>query len=189
MVATSEPTLPSFCVCGTNLVNVQLGTGSYNYTNVDYCAHLDQNISIHIRGKLSDDPSTPGFLHENAELLNHTVGKLDPNMIFHVNRQPEYEPRQQRPLAYKIKHQITTSHRTKSPIKEVFTYACIGKLPPIIGQEKFSFNILSRSNNYTDKDLAQLVSQANATSSGLLDLQDIRYNNASTYALCNMPLR
>lgn len=60
MVATTEPTLPTFCMCGVNDVFVDTAAASYNYTNTDYCDHLDSNITVHIRGKLSPDPSSPG---------------------------------------------------------------------------------------------------------------------------------
>ena len=162
MVATSEPTLPAFCVCSVYYVNVDVQEGIFNYTNIVYCDHLNRNISIRIKGVLSSDASSPGLLHENAELFNHTLGKLDPNMIFRVNRGAD------------------------GAIRELFAYACLGKLPPIMGKEAFSFNILSRKNNYDDSELNKLVLQANSTSSGKLKLSGIRFNNASTYRDCKM---
>ena len=106
-----------------------------------------------------------GLLHENAEVLNHTLGKLDPNMIFHVNRGPSGD------------------------IVELFTYACLGKLPPIVGEEAFSFSILSRTNHYTDDDLQGLVNQiAASNASTFLKLDGMRFSNYSTYTSCNMPI-
>jgi hypothetical protein len=37
-------------------------------------------------GGFRADPATPGALCENANVANHTLGKLLPNMIFHVER-------------------------------------------------------------------------------------------------------
>ena len=77
------------------------------------------HIPISIKGKLSDNPQTPGFLHENAALFNHTISPLDPNMIFQVIREDG----------------------PKSPIIHLIAYACLGK---ILGKEEFSFNLISR---------------------------------------------
>ena len=149
-------------MCGINEVNVDAEAGTYNYTNIDYCDHLDHNISVHIAGRLSSDPNSPGLLHENAEIFNHTMGQLDPNMIFRVNRD------------------------SAGNIVELFTYACLGKLPPVVGKELFSFNLLSRSNWYADEKLKALVAEANASSSGHLDLEGLRFNNMTTYRDCHM---
>ena len=60
--------------------------GWYEYHNTDFCAHLNKNISIPIKGQLSADPASPGELKENFDLFNHTVGTLDPNYVFHTER-------------------------------------------------------------------------------------------------------
>merc|ERR1712188_62710 len=82
MLATTEPTMPSFCVCGVNNVTVDKPAMAYSYTNTDDC--LGKKVTLHIKGDLSTDITSPGLLHENAALFNHTIGKLDPNMVFHV---------------------------------------------------------------------------------------------------------
>eukprot|EP00466_Bigelowiella_natans_P004797 jgi/Bigna1/135022/aug1.27_g9730 len=86
LTATTEPTLPEFCRCGVNEVEVNKAGGWYRYLNIDYCDHLDKNITIPIKGKLSSDSSSPGELRENFALFNKTVLKLLPNYIFHVER-------------------------------------------------------------------------------------------------------
>ena len=102
MAATSEPTLPSFCVCGVNKNTIDTIGGHYYYTNKDNCKGLP--FSIHIKGDLSKDVEWPGDLRENAAFFNHTIGSLDPNMIFHVERSEDKK------------------------LMNVYTYACLGKL-------------------------------------------------------------
>ena len=48
--------------------------GWYHYTSRDIC---EIPISVNIKGKLSTNASTPGLLHENADIAGHIVGKLD----------------------------------------------------------------------------------------------------------------
>ena len=76
MVATNEPTLPSFCVCGVNENTIDTAGGHYYYTNKDSCHGVP--FSLDIKGDLSKDPEWPGDLRENAAVMNHTVGSLDP---------------------------------------------------------------------------------------------------------------
>ena len=86
MLATTEPTMPKFCVCGVNNVTVNKPAMAYSYTNTDDC--LGKKVTLHIKGALSTDATSPGLLHENAAIFNHTVGKLDPNYVFHVEVRP-----------------------------------------------------------------------------------------------------
>ena len=83
MIATNEPTLPSFCTCSTNDVTVSVSTGKYSYINSNHC--LGNPMTIGIAGLLSKDPSKPGDLQEN---LDNPITQLSlkPNMVFHVIR-------------------------------------------------------------------------------------------------------
>ena len=53
MLATTEPTMPSFCRCGYN--DVEIGSTTYEYANHDSCNEktFHHNITIHIKGELS----------------------------------------------------------------------------------------------------------------------------------------
>ena len=85
MIATTEPTQPSFCICGINNYTIHKRVppaigGWYFYTNTASC--LNHTVTVPIKGSLSQNASTPGLLHENLDVLNHTVGGEDPNFIF-----------------------------------------------------------------------------------------------------------
>ena len=56
----------------------------------------------------------------------------------------------------------------------VYTYACLGRLPPAVGPYKYSFNLLTRSNAYTLAELKGMVGAVNRTTAGLLDLSGLR---------------
>ena len=94
------------------------------------------DFSIDIKGKLSDDPEWPGNLRENAALFNHTVLSLDPNYLFHIVRD------------------------SSGAISAAFTYACLGRLPPVVGPELFSFNLITRSSDYTQAQLEEMIQEA-----------------------------
>ena len=93
-VATTEPTMPSFCKCTVNNITINKPS-EYEYTNANSC--MGAPVTIHIKGaqclacltpcvltrshegELSKDPDSPGALHETAALFNHTIAGLDPN--------------------------------------------------------------------------------------------------------------
>lgn len=166
MVATTEPTLPSFCRCGVNEVRVRFAEGRYEYTNTDHCelGGFNRSVSLHIHGKLSTDPRSPGLLHENAALFNHTIGKLDANFIFRADRNAAAE------------------------LTAVFTYACLGRLPPVVGRNCFSFNVLSRTPYLTRATIESLVESANrsVSSAHLLDLSGLRIDDADAFRACGL---
>ena len=163
MVGTTEPTLPTFCTCGVNTIEVHAEGGTYNYQNIDWVIPLKSNITIPIKGKLSPDPTTPGFLHETFGPGNSTHGlPLLPNMVFDVQR------------------------NESGAIDVVFTYACLGKVPPLVGKELFSFNILARSNRATRSQIEALAARANATTGGVLEMGGLRVNDVDAYHACGM---
>ena len=160
-LATTEPTMPPLCKCGVNNIHVHPESGQYDYRNTDTCVTL--NVSVPIKGNLSSNPATPGLLHENWAPWNSSSHfKLLPNMVFDVNRD------------------------ASGKVEAAFLYACLGKLVPVVGKPKFSFNILHRSNRLTVTQIDALVVHANATTAGLLDLTGIRYNDVGVYRKCGM---
>ena len=164
MIATNEPTQPSLCTCSVNAVEIHVDdveTPWYAYTNTANCGGV--NVSLPVKGILSDDPSSPGLLHENFGAFNHTMRRLDPNMIFQA------------------------SYAGDGFMDMAFTYACLGRLPvPPLGSEKFSFNILSRSTHWNTSDIQCLIADANASTGGVLDIEGVRICDEATYASCGM---
>jgi len=164
MIATTEPTMPTFCRCGYN--DVTIGSTTYEYANHDQCNEktFHHNITIHIKGELSSDPESPGDLRENAALFNHTVGKLDPNYLFRVERD------------------------SKGNIEVAYTYACLGKLPPVVGRDRFSFNVLARSPEGYDQTrinaMIQAVNQSASSRGVVFDFSDLRVDDAEAFKAC-----
>ncbi|CAE7237209.1 unnamed protein product [Symbiodinium natans] len=165
MVATTEPTLPAFCTCTRNEVSVHLPEGWYAYTAHTVCEGKFP-ISVPLKGKLSEDPRSPGLLHENFGLFNHTMPSLDPNMIFEAR----YDEQGRMQLA--------------------ITYACLGRMLPLppLGQPKFSFNILSRTTAWTKKELQDLVANVTSATRGLLDTSKIRFADQAVYDSCSQAI-
>ena len=161
MVATNEPTMPSFCKCGVNDVSIDEAAGSYSYTNSDSC--YGKTVTLNLKGKLSNDPQSPGDLHETAAFFNHTIGQLVPNYVFRVERS------------------------STGAIETLYTYACLGKMPPIVGHEAFSFNVLSRTQNLSLAEITAMVTEANrSVTSTQLDLSGLRINDVDTYRACGL---
>jgi len=159
MLATNEPTMPSFCTCGVNNITVDKPALTYSYSNANLC--FGKDFTIHIAGDLSKDAASPGDLHENAVILDHTLGKLLPNYVFRIERDET--------LASK-------------PIVRAYTYACLGK---ILGEEKFSFNVLSRSYEFDRPAIEQLVQKATASvPAGVMDTDGLRYNTQEEFNKC-----
>ena len=132
LLATTEPTLPTFCKCGMNNVSLHFSSGEYTYTSTNICGK-SLPISVRIKGKLSDDPSSPGLLHEQAAIFNHTMAPLDPYFIFRVGRS------------------------SSGSLETIFSYACLGRIPPVFGSEAFSFNVLGRSRNVSAEAIEAMV--------------------------------
>ena len=160
-LATTEPTMPAICKCGVNVIHMHTESGTYDYHNIDRCAGA-LNVSVPIKGNLSGDAATPGLLAENWAPWNTTHFKLLPNMVFDVSR------------------------NAAGAIDAVFLYACLGKLIPIVGRSKFSFNVLHRSNRLARAEIDALVAHANVTTAGMLELTGLRYNDVASYHTCGM---
>jgi len=75
-VATNEPTMPSFCTCGTlNWTVTSPTTFSDGFSSK--CGGLPLHLPL--EGTLSSNASAPGFLHEGP-----SMSLLVPNMVFYV---------------------------------------------------------------------------------------------------------
>ena len=162
------------------------GAGTYEYyDNTNKC--LTEKVTLHIKGKLSKDPVTPGLLHETAVILNKTVGPLLPNYIFAVHRDS--------------KGAITTAFSCTSAQLEPCTSVCalldwlgrvLGWQMPACGQ-----NFARRGRGALQLQRALSLAQelahchsrarlcmANKTTSGQLDVSGMRYNDEVAYAAC-----
>mmetsp|Transcript_28688 Transcript_28688/g.52246 ORF Transcript_28688/g.52246 Transcript_28688/m.52246 type:complete len:242 (+) Transcript_28688:72-797(+) len=169
MVATTEPTIPTFCECTLLRYSVHENGASpggwYNYSANTSCgiAGYHVRIAAPLMGVLSDDPHTPGLLHETFGLFNHTLGPPDPNYVFRV----EYS-------------------RTGGQIVAFHTYACLGSL---FGTPLFSYNFLVRREfavayNLDREHVLEQVKAANAK--GLMALEGIRIEDHSAWEECGI---
>jgi hypothetical protein len=163
LIATNEPTIPPFCTCGVNTVEVHESSGWYAYSNVDTCGGK-ANISVPIKGELSEDPQSPGFLRENFGPHNHTARTLDPNMIFEVSYGDSI---------------LNNPHSSPQELQLALTYACITA-------GLFSFNVLSRTNRWSQEDVENIVASANASTNGLLKVDGMRIADEAAYSQCGM---
>lgn len=152
VMATNEPTMPSFCTCGVLTWSVDgdpsASVKHYHYTFAPRC--LGKGVSITCKGE-ARDPQHPGSLMENAALFNHTVAKLVPNMIF---------------------DKVTLADGNVIG----FTYACIGT---IVGHKLFSFNVLARRPTLSSAQVADMVAQRQNASGGVFDVKSMRYADAA----------
>ncbi|GMH96298.1 hypothetical protein TrST_g8475 [Triparma strigata] len=156
MIATNEPTLPSNCTCSINNVTVSPDSKTYSYTNLDSCFDT-MDIAIHIAGEISDPFGEPGYLMENAVVAGHQLTPLKPNYLFAVDRDEDGNE------------------------AVVYSYACLGK---ILGKERFSFNVLSKSKDYDEADIQKLIDEVVAKVDVELDTDGIRFSTKDDYEHC-----
>ena len=55
-----------------------------------------------------------------------------------------------------------------------------------MGSERFSFNVLARSDRVTRDQIEALVARANASTGGALELGGLRYADEAAYHNCGM---
>ena len=116
-----------------------------------------------MKGVTSDDAEWPGNIRENASVADHRIAPLVPNMIFHI------------------------VHDRSGEVAYAYTYACIGKVPPIIGKELFSFNLITKSNNYTTEQLEQMVQDAiDLVGDDVLKTSNMKYTSLDDYNACGV---
>ena len=100
--------------------------GKYSYDAKSKCPAISPTATM--AGKFSEDPEWPGDLKENLAIFGVPIAPLVPNMMWHVVRD------------FKAKG---------NPIRYAYTYACLGKVPAVVGPELFSFNLITRSTDYS----------------------------------------
>lgn len=138
------------------------GIGSYTDTcfqnlskNGTHC-----NETVPIGGDLSSDPASPGLLHEGLIAFNHSVGPKSPTMVFNVKRD------------------------ASGKAVEMHIYACLGRIPPVIGSPVFSYLLYTRQPVATNAEIDRLVLPDRAT--GLFDLRNLVYTNSSAWHTCGV---
>jgi len=151
LMGTSEPTLPSFCKCGTLqwFVDSDGAVKQYHYTMTAQCSVV--KFPATMKGE-SSDPKRPGLLKENLAVFNHSVAPYVPNMIFDV--------------------------QTMDDGNVVgFTYACLlGKS----GINLYSFNVVARKPILSLDTVKALVTKQNERVGGILKVDGIRYTDSSS---------
>lgn len=140
LVATTEPTT-KFCMC--NVMNYSIYQATYLYTDTCFqdLSKKHTNVTIPLGGDLSYDPKSPGILHEAIKLFNHTETPKNPNMLFNVVRD------------------------SKGEVVLMHFYACLGRFPPIVGDELFSYLLYSRSPSMSADEIHALVAEDRKVSS------------------------
>ena len=118
------------------------------------------NETVPIGGDLSPDPASPGFLHEGLIAMNHTVGPKSPTMIFDVKKD------------------------AAGRAVEMHIYACLGKVPPVVGAELFSYLLYTREPLLSNTDIEKLVAPNRA--GGLFDLDGLVYTNETSWRTCHV---
>ena len=70
----------------------------------------------------------------------------------------------------------------------VYTYACLGKLPPIMGKQKFSFNVLARSTKGYDemriRSMIQAVNHSVSSRGVQMDFSGLRIDDDKSFEAC-----
>jgi len=89
MLATNEPTIPSFCTCGRSTWHLDSDgpVKEYHYGLVTKCLGKDAP-AFTMKGE-ARDLKRPGDLAENMEFFNHSVAPYVPDMIFDVQQLPD----------------------------------------------------------------------------------------------------
>lgn len=156
-MATSEPTIPSFCKQCGGIANFTATSrspgGDYRYTTTATCviAEKKSNMSITIGGH-TGSANSPGQCEENFAPFNKTIDSiLVPNLFFHYDEAEGY----------------------------YMSYACLGS---VFGHELHSFSIFSRTPFRTREWVEDKVQKANAT--GLLDVSGLTVGDQNTYQDC-----
>ncbi|GMI33110.1 hypothetical protein TrCOL_g9407 [Triparma columacea] len=154
MVATNEPTLPPICTCGINNITVSDDELTYEYTNTDICQGLKEPFQIHIGGEINGE--FPGNMKENAIIHNHQLKNLDPNMVFHVERDGNKD------------------------LDVVYTYACLGH-----GLFSFNV-LAKTSTRTTQEIESMIAEVDNMIGHGILKIEKVRIVNQTSYETCEV---
>jgi len=144
-------------------MNFTIYTKTYRYTDTCYqdLSKKHTNITLTIGGDLSYDPTSPGILHEGFVIDNKTVTPKSPNMLFNVERD--------------AKGELTFMH----------FYACLGKLPPVVGKEHFSYLLYARDPHMSTNQLEDKV-RIDAHVDSEFELTGHVDTNATTWQTCGI---
>ena len=159
VLATNEPTLPSFCGCTTlnvSMLGVDKHDASkqwYSYAATTRCPPLNTPITATMKGWSNASSGEAGLLHENMALFNKTIPGLVPNMLLELEN------------------------------GTAASYACIGT--PL---DLFGFGLLARSpKGYTEELIRGRVADlAQRTGKGVLDVDKLRIADAAAFAKCGL---
>jgi len=116
------------------------------------------DIAIHIAGEINDPLGSPGNLMENAVVAGKQLMPLKPNFFFAVDRD------------------------SKGEESVLYTYACLGK---ILGKERFSFNVLSKSKEYEEEEIQEMIDRVKEKVNVKLDTDKIRFSTKEDYKKCD----
>eukprot|EP00441_Pelagodinium_beii_P022298 CAMPEP_0197675762 /NCGR_PEP_ID=MMETSP1338-20131121/85553_1 /TAXON_ID=43686 ORGANISM="Pelagodinium beii, Strain RCC1491" /NCGR_SAMPLE_ID=MMETSP1338 /ASSEMBLY_ACC=CAM_ASM_000754 /LENGTH=123 /DNA_ID=CAMNT_0043256353 /DNA_START=40 /DNA_END=411 /DNA_ORIENTATION=- len=97
-------------------------------------------MTVSVGGDLSSDAASPGLLHEGFKVLNRTVTRKNPTMLFDIRRNAQGE------------------------IDLMHFYACL----PNFGPQVFSYLLYSRTPWIQEAEIRQLVAEDNNT--GVFDM-------------------
>jgi len=159
LLATTEPTIPSYCDCIREDWTVY--EESYKYDSSSSCEalHTDMNFTFHCKGNFKKDSDSPGSLMENAAMWNRTMLPEVPNMIFNV---------------------IYGKDHTDIIFAE--TYACLGTF---FGHSFFSYNLLAREQMDLE-EIKEMVKASGALAGDRLNLDKVRYTDKKAFAACDL---
>ena len=212
VVATNEPTLPSFCTCTTlnfTMLNVdQQGRSWYRYTATTRCA--GRPFSMTMKGWSNASSPEPGLFHENAALFNKTIPDLVPNMVIDYDgdvsggREKKTQVARGRESlfpflsflrfvlsllspcrlvrALETDREILHTRPLRCARQAATTYACIGTPLHLFGLTK----AVRDPRGYTTERIESEVAALNASTRGLLDMEKMRLAGEAAFRECGL---
>ena len=156
MLATTEPTMPSFCSCG--VLNYQIEQTWYSYNGSFICSPYNlwtNTINVTIKGELSSNDNTNGFLHETISIYNQTIGPLLPYMIFD----------------YLLDE--------KDELHMIRSYACVNER-----FQMFSYNLLSRTSLISTQQIENIVLKDKEKYKDVMNFEHLTITNSTMFAAC-----
>merc|ERR1712228_581955 len=150
MIATNEPTMPSFCKCSTYDFHFDSDGSIPKYHYDLHASCFGAPMTLTMKGE-APDPKNPGSLMEMFAVFNHTVAKLVPHMVYDVQKLPDGNI-------------------------VVFTYACVGSLP-LVGNA-FSYNVIVKKPTLSIADVQSMIAKQNERTNGVLNGKGLRFADA-----------
>ena len=109
---------------------------------------------------MSKDPDSPGVFQEGFVLLDHPISKK-PTMLFDLARDPSTG-------------EITRMH----------FYACLGKIPPVVGEPLFSYLLYTREARKSPDEIEKLVAPDRAL--GVFDMDGLVVTSSENWTACSV---